>query len=65
MIQPYKKDSKRAEKIAAYLIEAAFDNYFDRFILIKAHTKEPTDYGIVKKVRQQKFSVRKTEFEIM
>ncbi len=33
-------DSERAEKIVAYLSEAAFEFYFDRFTLDNAHTKE-------------------------
>ncbi len=36
-------DSERAEKIAAYLSEAAFDFYFDRFTLDNAPNEETKD----------------------
>ena len=58
-------DSERAEKIVAYLSEAAFDFYFDRFTLDNAPTKEDKDYSLVKKVMLEKFLTQKTESKIM
>ncbi len=42
-------DCERAEKIVGYLSDAAFDFYFDRFILDNAPTEQAKDYGLVKK----------------
>ena len=58
-------DSERAEKIVAYLSDAAFDFYFDRFTLDNAPTEDAKDYGLVKKVMLEKFLTQKTESEIM
>ena len=55
-------DSERAEKIVAYLSEAAFDFYFDCFTLDNAPTEEAKDYGLVKKLMIEKFSTQKTEY---
>ncbi len=57
--------SERAGKIVAYLSDAAFDFYFDRFTLDNAPTEEAKDYGLVKKVMLKKFWTQKTESEIM
>ncbi len=48
-----------------YLSDSAFDFYFDRFTLDNAPTEEAKDYGLVKKVMQEKFPTQKTESEIM
>ncbi len=48
--------SERAEKIVAYLGDAAFDFNFDCFTLDNAPTEEAKDYGLVKKVMLEKFS---------
>ncbi len=58
-------DSKRAEKIVAYLSDADFDFYCDRFTLDNALNEEAKDYGLVKKVILVKLSTQKTESEIM
>ncbi len=57
--------SERAEKIVAYLSDAAFEFYFDRFTLDNAFTEKAKDYVLVKKVILEKFSIQKTESEIM
>ncbi len=41
-------DSERAEKNVAYLSDAVFDFYFDRFTLDNVPTEEAYDYGLVK-----------------
>ena len=48
-------DSERAENIAAYLSDAAFDFYFDCFTLDNAPNEEAKDYVLVKKVMLEKF----------
>ena len=58
-------DSERAEKIAAYLSEAALYFYFYRLALDKAPTEEAKDYSLVKKVMLEKFSTQKTQSKIM
>ncbi len=58
-------DSERAEKIVAYLSDATFDFYFDRFTLGKDPTKEAKDYGLLRKVILENVSIGKTEYEIM
>ena len=58
-------DSERAEKIVAYLSDAAFDFYFDRFTLNNAPTEQAKDYVLLKKVILEMFSSQKTESEIM
>ncbi len=58
-------DSERAEKIVAYLSDAAFEFYFDRFTLDNAPIQEAKDYGLVKEVMLEKFSAQETESEIM
>ncbi len=58
-------DSERAEKIVAYLSDAAFDFYFDRFTMDNAPTEEAKDYGLVNKVLLERLSTQKTESEIM
>ena len=58
-------DSERAEKIVAYLIDAAFDFFFDRFTLDNAPNEEAKGYNLVKKVMLENFSIQKTESEIM
>ncbi len=58
-------DSERTEKIVAYLSDAAFDFYLDRFTLDNALTEEAKDYDLVKKVVLEKFSTQKTDSEIM
>ncbi len=58
-------DSERAEKIVAYLSDAVFDFFFDRFTLDNFPTEEAKDYGLVKKEMQEKFSTQKTEPETM
>ncbi len=59
------QDSERAEKIVAYLGDAAFDIYFDRFKPDNNPTEEAKGYGLVKKVMLEKFSTQNTESEIM
>ena len=49
----------------AYLSDAAFDFYFDRFTLDNTPTEEAKDYGLVQKVMLEKFSNQKNESEIM
>ena len=49
----------------AYLAGTAFHFYFDRFTMNNGPTDEAKDYGKVKWVMSAKFSVRKTESEIM
>ena len=58
-------DKEKAEKIVAYLAGTAFDFYFDRFTMDNGWTDEAKDYGKVKGVMLENFSVRKTEYEIM
>ncbi len=58
-------DSERAEKIMAYLSGVAFDFYFDRFTLDNAPTDAAKDYGAMKKVVLEKFSIQRAESEIM
>ena len=58
-------DSERAEKIVACLSRAAFDFYFDLFILDNAPTEEAKEHGLVKKAMLEKFSTQKTESEMM
>ncbi len=58
-------DSEIAETIVAYLSGAAFDFYFDCFTLDNAPTEKAKDYGLVKKVMLEKFSIQKTKSEIM
>ncbi len=49
----------------AYLSDASFDLYFDRFTLDNATTEEAKDYDLVKEVMLEKLSTQNTEFEIM
>ena len=56
---------EKAEKTVAYLAGTAFDFYFDCFTMDNGPMDEAKDYGKVKKVMLEKFSVRKTESEIM
>ena len=58
-------DKEKAEKIVVYLAGTAFDFYLDRFTMDNGPTDEAKDYGKVKGVMLEKFSVRKTESEIM
>ena len=56
---------KKTWKIVAYLAGRAFDFYFDRFTMDNGPTDEAKDCGKVKRVMLEKYSVRKTESEIM
>ena len=58
-------DKEKAGKIVAYQAGTAFDFYFHRFTMYVGPTDEAKDYSKVKGVMLEKFSVRKTESEIM
>ena len=58
-------DKEKAEKIVAYLAGTAFDSYFYRFAMESGPINEAKDYGKVKGIILEKFSVRKTESEFM
>ena len=58
-------DKENLKKILAYLAGTAFDFYFDHFTMDNGPTDEAKGYGKFIGLILEKFSVRKTEFQIM
>ena len=59
------QDNDKSEKIVSYVARSAFDFDFDHFMMDNGPTDEAKDCSKVKGVMLEKFSVRKTESEIV